>query len=389
MKKLIVSIITLVFILSSSYVMAETPYHSLNENDYSQVIQALEKPEWLKEYCNQNFLYEYNWVQHKDKIKKRNEENHDFWNKDWTIGPEQMFWEKKGDCDNQAAFILATLNHHNYNAKNYGVINNYTGVAHAVIVFYDKNNNRPLAMESAYSTILDGRKYEEIIKEGIYAFEIKNKIDENSYQPRNKNFKKSARLKLHEHLLECGDGLEVFIPNPFDNSLPNKVAIGWLEKNKIFKNKNFSPKKIGISISEHGYYSDFSNANKMVSLHFVWPKVGVTVYKGESNLKGIDLDFLVMDKLRVKSFICCRNFGEVFDSKINIVLNKSLSLMIKKNDKECNYFFESVVKNHEVQINDNSISLDLFDPENKKRRINLSFSYKNKKTTGALRLSGF
>lgn len=299
MKKSIL-ILTILIIMFHTSLFAKSPYHSLDENNYEQVVNALEKPEWLNRYCKENFHY----VSDKNQYGKQ-----DIW-----VSSKTMFYAKKGDCEDWANFQYSVLKHHNINAELFGISDGQN--AHLITMFYYKNNWSWMDVSGLYqnystknellNSLTDNKKLNYQFINNYNEKEYSN----NNFQNNKKHYMISDRLNIHLHLTDCPYGIDFFLPIKNNN---HNFSFGYLHNlnNSLFNG-------IGFSFSSHGYYSDFKTSNKMYSFHFLIIKniFGISPYFGD--YYGLDFDIHCINLKFIDGYICYRNFGEIIDYKLNI-----------------------------------------------------------------------
>lgn len=311
MKKLILMIL---MVLLNINLFSKSPYHSLDENNYDNVVNALEKPEWLNNYCRNNFRY----------ISDKNQYGAD---EVWASS-ETIFKNRAGDCEDWANFQLTVLQKHNIDAKLLGILNGLN--SHMITIF---NYNNKCGWMDNTGLYYPYNSQDELIKFVCPKknYQFINTYNEKEYiapniKTHNNKYAYSSRLNLHLHLTECQYGLESFLP--IKNNL-NGFAIGYLYNlNNPFFNG------LGFSFSSHGYYSDFKTSNKMYSFHFLMINriLGISTYFGDYN--GIDFDIHFINSKFIDGYVNCRNFGEILDYKLIFKPIKLLNINSEIQDKE-------------------------------------------------------
>jgi len=93
MKKIILSIIILIFLTGCSGVYNLNIFVSPNDFGFSTLIEELDTPEKICQYMADNF----------------ETENHDV-----ILTPYQLYITRKGDCDDFSAFAIFIANYHGY-----------------------------------------------------------------------------------------------------------------------------------------------------------------------------------------------------------------------------------------------------------------------------------
>ncbi len=320
---------------------AKSPYHVIDQNNYESVVRALKKPIWLEKFARYNFEYE-------------TDQQH--YNKDeWFVSGKTMFYRKKGDCDDWAAFFNDVLQHHNIKSEQYFLFNHEMG--HVVTIYEYKGLWGYLgsAMANTYESCYGYKSKEETLDNAwsgdvIISIPRWGPYNEESDSESTKKLEREAkndyigidRLDLHKHLTECEDGVYVYSPLFSDYAekkdygksddgyykFPNKEAIGYLHK----INSHFIS-GIGASFSLHGYYSTIYDSEQMLSLHatFLDSRLGISVYGLDFN--GIDIDFNMVNERTIKTYICFRNYYEIIDIKTVLLPFWFLKLNIEKIDK--------------------------------------------------------
>lgn len=322
---LVFSLILVLVLAGSILAKNSTPYHSLNEENYFEVIRALERVEWLTNYCLAKFFYLSDEKQ--------------FGYSDYWLSGEEMFYRGKGDCEDWAAFQRDVLKLHNYQVETYGVFSNDSG--HAIVIFPYKSGWA--YMDCNGDILHSGYKTKE---EAINAFYGKRTIFVWKSIPlptyryevvRTPRYGYSDRLTLHAHLTEAKPGFEFYFPAFNYTEALHKQAFGFLVP---LRKNSLDLKGIGLSISDHGYYSDSLLTNKrMYSLHLQWPSFGISGYLGD--YQGIDLDFNPINYGWLKGYLCLRNLDEVMDYKIKLIPfgSEIVRLIYQKLDRETGYEF--------------------------------------------------
>lgn len=92
----------------------------LYKSAYGRVLQLLETPEDIAEYCSKKFEYV-------SDIKQ-------FGKADYWLSGRDMFYQGQGDCEDFAFFIQEALAIHGYSAESWHITN--LREAHMVVVFF-------------------------------------------------------------------------------------------------------------------------------------------------------------------------------------------------------------------------------------------------------------
>ena len=139
-----------------------------------------------------------------------------------------------------------------------------------------------------------------------------------------KEFIDSDRLNFDLHLTECNSGLNIFIPQ--NESL---YGIGYL-----MQTTNNFINGIGFSKTTHYDSTNSKNIKSKCSLYFLTfnNRIGITFYVGD--YQGLDIDINVLKYNWIKYYICIRNFGEVFDFKLDLTPIEFLMLTTELRNKE-------------------------------------------------------
>ncbi len=345
MKKILFIVIVVLvstFTFSSS-VFASSPYHSLDENNFDDVVMALKKPEWVAAYT----AFEFEYIYKKDQYGISG-----YW-----YSSRQMFDIREGVCGDYANFQRYVLVTHGYLAELWVTVSNIRMEgnrlqAHTICVLpykdkciYLQNGETEeesmignfASKEDAIKNVYEERtQYSEEADQSGY-YEKEYEVDK-IYKSK---FLRSEKLSFHEHLVEAeqtmritNKKMEFFIPGfPGEKGYVralHKEAVGYLHP---FKSSFF--KAIGGSISDHGFYSSsWQTHDIMKTLHMVFPALGITAYAGD--YQGIDIDINPVNSSFFKYYVCSRNFDEIIDHKVRVSFWK-LELIGESNDKVLDY----------------------------------------------------
>ncbi len=317
-----------------------TPYHSIDKNNFYKTVAALRSPanndstiKRIATFCKYNFSYESD-IDLFGKI--------DYWQ-----SPAEMFYRKKGDCEDYAAFIEFALKKNDIpNVSSWISFPRNLPVSHVFVVAPYKGKWSYL--DSSKEILNDGFSSSEDITDKFW--ERQGDITINSRQLKlpqddynnsnNSTFANSSRLKMHSHLTECkSNQLEIILPLTDKereySKLANKEAVGILLKTK---EKPLLLKAVGFSYSEHGWYSPSREYNdKMYTAHFLFSNIGINAYTGD--YRGVDIDINPINLNWMKAYVCERNFGEVWDFKTVFEPVKFFVNETEINDKKLNYGF--------------------------------------------------
>ncbi len=339
MKLTTITIIIIFFIINTN-LLSKTPYHSIDENNYNDVIRQLETPEQLANYMYYNFSYSSDYSEHH--------------RSDWHYDSKAMFKKKTGDCEDYAEFANDVLNYHHIKSEIFFLVkSDYS--AHAVCLFKYKGkinyiDSMSCILHSDFSSTNEalrdffGRStifYEPKKDESDYR--INETADVSKYEHHYIGYE---RLDLHYHLTKCDYGFHYYMPGFYNNERmgdsgksyiknPNKMAFGFLFP---IKNEYFTG--LGYSFSGHGYYSNFENSKKMLSCHmlFLNSRIGLTIHCIDYN--GLDIDTKILDLSFIKSYICIRDFDVVDAETDFIIFYNFLNVIFEKVDKQYLYGIE-------------------------------------------------
>jgi hypothetical protein len=310
---------------------ARSPYHTVDVNSYNDVIEALERPTWLVAYCGSNFNYQ--------------RDDDQFGEFDYWQTAEEMFFRKKGDCEDYAAFQTAVLNAHGIPAEMWYIAE--WNSAHMITIFPYKEKwtytdssgwrrrdylQHPLfdSKEEAVKNYYGKRHREGFMispSQFSYMTSQMERINEPEL-PLQRSLRGYHRLPLEMHLTEEieGGGDRIFQCNftspEHSPEVLHKAGVGYLQKVKNLW--------IGGSVTGHGFYAPaFSECNWKYTLYLTSPRVGLSFYEG--HYKGVDVDLKILDFKHLKLYSCFRNWEEVNDHKLKIVTASN-----------SNFFLESV-----------------------------------------------
>ena len=303
----------------------ETPYHSLDLNSYEEVVRALKRPEWLANYSRLEFRY----VSDEELFGKV----------EYRQSAREMFFRKKGDCEDYAAFYQAVLELHGYHPEVYSIwVPSMGNFAHAVVIFPYRGGWARI--ENNYYLITGYQSKDKVLKSFVSPSECEDlwvwplDLPENNYsQIKPKSFIGEERIALDGHLSECEPGFYFYFPTFGYSQKLHKEAIGYLWKVSF---NSWRIESIGLGVSAHGFYAEIDDPKDYVySLYLKWPRIGMSIYSGDYT--GIDIDFEIFSGSLINSYLALRNFGEVIDAKIRIFPQSWLEIELEKKDKEFNW----------------------------------------------------
>ena len=167
MKKIILSIIILIFLTVGCVRFAPGDYVIPDDQEFIAVISTLYTPENIGNYMLENFTYEI----------------HDF----TAQTPYELYLSKKGDCDEFAAFGVFAANYHNIETWQMEIFDN-TIFSHYVAVYN----------EDIWLSITDNRNY-------FFGFDDFKEIAEYVCQIRNKDWKSYTAYDYGMNIVETGE----------------------------------------------------------------------------------------------------------------------------------------------------------------------------------------
>ncbi len=392
MKKVVVMILFLFIFINLKEARASTPYRKINKNVFKEVIQSLTVlGDWDKTIMRIAMYAKYKFNYQSDESL--------FGKIDYWQSAEEMFYNQAGDCDDYTGFFQGALRLAGIPVAGYVVWSRAPKLfCHAIVAAPFKGGWATL--DSSREILHSGYSSEAKAVDGIvekYGYEVGGNIpvDYPDYHYQNNKpalFKNASRLKMHAHLTECAlNQIELLIPNINNEKnyceLENKEAVGILV---TIRRKNFLYlKAIGLSFSMHGWYSpNIEYNNKIYTAHFLWSRVGVNIYTGD--YEGLDIDVNPISLNWLKTYIACRNFGEVWDYKGVLSPFKFIDAVAEINDGNLSYgaflnFFEekdsfvSAGYNNEKEV---SLAVNLLNPNREIKmsigshfRIEISFGW--------------
>lgn len=328
---------------------AETPYHSVDVNRYEDIIWALRRPEWLAKYIGLEFSYAYDEDQ--------------FGITDHHQLAREMFYRKKGDCEDYAAFNYEILKAHGYDPEAYVVWVPLMTLAHALVVFPYKGEwamiDNIFYLQTGFERKIDALNGS-VFSSPQLMYRVLSVPQNNYSEPRPEKYLGRDRIALDAHLTECNPGFYFYTPTFGYTQALHKEAIGYLWDFR--KGNLWNLKAAGLGVSDHGFYSSSVATNDRVSsLYLLWPRVGVSLYGGDYS--GIDVDWNPISGSLLKFYVCVRNFGEVVDYKLKLSPLKWLELDFEQNDEEFRWisWLRGSVWNQEIKIGleENGIQLGI------------------------------
>lgn len=313
----------------------KTPYHSIDENNFNSVIEALGSPTNHDRTVMRVAIYaKYNFAYVSDLSL--------FGENDYWQNPEKMFYNRKGDCEDWAAFFASVFEHHGIPVVSWGSWAYQLPYGHAFVTVPYKG--KWAYLDSSSQVIYDGFSSQEKITDNFWErYGYKTAASEPIRLPEggdglnlSPKFTNSSRLQMHSHLTEFeSNRVEVMIPVTREeksySKLANKEAIGFLVKTNFWKMK-----AMGFSYSEHGWYSPSREFNdQMYTLHFLFPYIGINAYTGD--YQGVDIDVNPISLNFFKLYVCERNWGEVWDYKAVVIPLKFFEGVVEYNDRNLIY----------------------------------------------------
>jgi len=305
----------LCFLVITTMALGDTPYHTINLNSFSDVTRALEKPEWLFNYTQENFQY------------KSDEEQ--FGKFDFPQSAQEMFGRKQGDCEDYGAFNNYVLKLHGYNPQSWCLAR--WGVAHVVNIFKSKSkwwkiDNIGLTSHTTKEDALNAG-LENYSFKFEYIYPDREFIEQKSEKLVGENF-----LPIEDCLVEQDFGIQIFTPLMGYMKSPHKEALGILTPISFFYLDG-----IGASISYHGFYSASSLTNKkMYSLHFLFNRIGLSIHKGDYS--GETISWQVVKDKHINLFLISRD-EEIIDWKLAAKFD-TFQVKLSKYDKKISFWLE-------------------------------------------------
>jgi len=313
-----------------------TPYHSIDEHNFESVIEGLRSNNPDKTVVRVATWSQYNFRYVSDMSQ--------YGVLDYWGTAQETFYSGAEDCDGKGfrdAYMLRKLG---IEATCWYIWDRET-FAHVVTIAPYRGGWTYLDTGKFYT----GRRYD-THEEAVNAFfgkaktnvsgpleEIMEKPNKSSDPPSLPvKFTNSFRLQMHAHLTECeGNKVELMIPANREEKaysrLANKDAIGFLIKTNFL-----GMEATGLSYGEFGWYSPSREFNdRMYTLHFLFPYVGINAYTGD--YQGVDIDVNPISTKFLKAYVCMRNFGEVWDYKAVVTPFKFFEGVAEYNDKNLIY----------------------------------------------------